>query len=56
MLFLLRIIKNPYSWKNELSKLKNQLSKQLIISKNNYLLSKDYSLKKRAQSIFHSIV
>lgn len=48
--------KNPYSWKNELSKLKNQKSKQFIISKNNYLLGKDYSLKKRAQLILNSII
>ena len=48
--------KNPYSWKNELLKLKNQSSKQFIISKNNYLLSKEYSLKKRAQLILNSLI
>ena len=48
--------KNPYSWKNEIFKLKNQSSKQLIMSKNNYLLSKNYSLKERAKSILNSII
>ncbi len=47
--------KNPYSWKNEILKLKNQLSKQFIISRNNYSLSKKYSLKKRAEIILNSI-
>ncbi len=47
--------KNPYSWKNEILKLRNQLSKQLIISKNNYLLSKRYSIKRKAQIILKSI-
>ncbi len=48
--------KNPYSWKNEILKLENQLSKQLIMSKNNYLLSKNFSLKQRAKSILNSII
>ena len=48
--------KNPYSWKNEILKLESQLSKQLIMSKNNYLLSKDYSLKKRAKLILNSLI
>ena len=30
--------KNPNSWKIEILKLQNQLSKQFIMSKNNYLL------------------
>ena len=47
--------KNPYSWKNEILKLGNQISKQFIISRNNYLLSKKYSLKRRAQLILNSI-
>ncbi len=47
--------KNPNSWRNEIFKLKNQLSKQFIISKNNYLLSKRYSLKRRAELILNSI-
>ena len=48
--------KNPYSWKNEILKLKNQSSKQFIMSKNNYLLSKKFSLKQRAKSILNSII
>ena len=47
--------KNPYSWKNEILKLRNQIPKQFIISRNNYLLSKKYSLKKRAQLILNSL-
>jgi glycosyltransferase involved in cell wall biosynthesis len=47
--------KNPYSWKNELLKLKYQQSKQLIISKNNYVLSKKFSLRQRANSILKSL-
>jgi glycosyltransferase involved in cell wall biosynthesis len=46
---------NPYSWKNEIQKLKNQPSKQLIISKNNYKLSKNYSLNQRAKKILEGI-
>ena len=42
---------NPYSWKNEIEKLKNQPSKQFIISKNNHSLSKKYSLISRANRI-----
>jgi len=47
--------KNPHSWKNEILKLKNQSSKQYIISKNNYSLSKKYTLKKRAELILNSM-
>jgi len=47
--------KNPYSWKNEILKLKHQPSKQFIISKNNYLLGKKYSLKSRAKLILNSL-
>ena len=46
---------NPYSWKNEIQKLKNQPCKQLIISKNNYRLSKNYSLNRRAKIILENI-
>ena len=46
---------NAYSWKNEIQKLKNQPNKQLIISKNNYRLSKNYSLNRRAQKILEEI-
>jgi glycosyltransferase involved in cell wall biosynthesis len=47
---------NHYSWKNEIFKLRNQVSKQFIISKNNYLLSKKFNLSNRAKSILNSIV
>ena len=46
---------NIYSWKNEIQKLKNQPHKQLIISKNNYRLSKNYSLNQRAKKILEEI-
>tara|TARA_B100000902_G_scaffold385012_1_gene425870 strand:- start:13640 stop:14758 length:1119 start_codon:yes stop_codon:yes gene_type:complete len=46
---------NPYSWKNEIQKLKNQPNKQLIISKNNYILSKKFSLVNRAKKILEEI-
>ena len=46
---------NPYSWRNEILKLKNQPYKQLIISKNNYMLSKQYSLISRANRILKEI-
>ena len=46
---------NIYSWKNEIQKLKNQPHKQLIISKNNYRLSKNYSLNQRAKRILEEI-
>ena len=44
-----------YSWKNEIQKLKNQPNKQLIISKNNFRLSKKYSLIRRANRILEEI-
>tara|TARA_Y100000768_G_scaffold370014_1_gene335457 strand:+ start:48 stop:818 length:771 start_codon:yes stop_codon:yes gene_type:complete len=47
--------KNPQSWKNEIQKLKNQPYKQFIISKNNYKLSKKYSLVSRAKKILEEI-
>ena len=46
---------NAYSWKNEIQKLKNQPDKQFIISKNNYKLSKNYSLSQRAKRILEGI-
>ena len=46
---------NPYSWRNEINKLKNQPQKQFIISKNNYKLSKKYSLTNRANRILNEI-
>ena len=47
--------KNVYAWKNEIYKLKNQIQKQIIMSKNNVQLSKKYTLKKRAKKILNSI-
>lgn len=47
--------KNPYSWKLEIDKIFNSKEKQLIISKNNYKLSKNFSLKKRAKKIIENI-
>ena len=47
--------RNSFAWKNEIQKLKNQPSKQLIISKNNYKLSHRYSLDKRAKKILEEI-
>ena len=46
--------KNIFSWKNEINKLSNQPQKQLIMSRNNYKLSKSYSLKERAKLILKS--
>ena len=46
---------NVYSWKNEIEKLRNQPSKQLIISRNNFKLSKEYSLINRAKKILNEI-
>ena len=46
---------NPYSWKSEIQKLKNQPNKQFIISKNNYKLSKKYSLISRAKKILEKL-
>lgn len=46
---------NEYSWKNEIQKLKYQPSKQFIISKNNFILSKKYSLISRAKNILKEI-
>ena len=47
--------KNIFSWKIEIDKLSNQPQKQYIISKNNYKLSKNYSLKERAKLILKSL-
>ena len=46
--------KNIFSWKKEIDKLSNQPQKQLIMSRNNYKLSKSYSLKERAKLILKS--
>ena len=48
--------KNLFSWKNEILKLKNQLPKQLIMSKNNFILSKKFSLKERAKLILETLI
>ena len=47
--------KNPYSWKLEIDKIFNSKEKQLIISRNNYKLSKNFSLKNRAKKIIENI-
>lgn len=46
---------NPYSWKKEIRKICNQTSKRLIISKNNYKLSKSYNLNNRAKKFLENI-
>ena len=46
---------NPYAWKNEIQKLINQPYRQFIIAKNNYKLSKKYSLINRAKTILEKI-
>jgi len=46
---------NPYAWKNEIQKLINQPYRQFIIAKNNYKLSKKYSLINRAKIILEKI-
>tara|TARA_Y200000002_G_C22651199_1_gene651416 strand:- start:92 stop:1195 length:1104 start_codon:yes stop_codon:yes gene_type:complete len=48
--------KNVFAWRNEIKKLKYQYNKQIIFSKNNYLLSKKYSLINRANKILKEIV
>ncbi len=47
--------KSIYSWKNEINKLSNQPQKQFIISKNNYNLSRGFTLKERAKKILKEI-
>jgi len=47
--------KNIYSWKNEINKLSNQTQKQFIMSKNNYNLSRRFTLKERAKKILREI-
>jgi glycosyltransferase involved in cell wall biosynthesis len=46
---------NVFSWKKEIKRLKNQPYKQFLISKNNYDLSKKYSLINRANKILEEI-
>ena len=47
----IRNYRNIYSWKNEINRLSCQPQKQFIMSKNNYNLSKEFSLKERAKKI-----
>ena len=46
---------NIYSWKKEIQILKNLNSRQLIISRNNYNLSKKFTLVNRAKKIIENI-
>jgi glycosyltransferase involved in cell wall biosynthesis len=43
---------NPFLWKKEIQKIKNNFFKQNIISKNNRILSSNYTYKKRIEKIF----
>lgn len=47
--------KNPHSWKLEINKISNSKQKQFIISRNNYILGKKYSLYNRAKKIINTI-
>jgi len=47
--------KNINSWKSEINRLSNQPQKQFIMSKNNYNLSKRFTLKERAKKILKEI-
>ena len=42
---------NIFIWKNEILKLKNNLNKMYIMSKNNYYLSKQFTYKKRIKKL-----
>ena len=46
---------NVYSWKKKYKNYKTSHLKQLIISKNNFKLSKEYSLTNRAKKILEGI-
>ena len=46
---------NIWSWKIEVDKIRNSKSKRLIISKNNYKLSKKFKLVARAKKILNGI-
>lgn len=46
---------NIYAWKNEIDKIKNNVVKRLIVSKNNHNLSKKFTLIKRAKIILDGI-
>ena len=45
----------PISWKYEIQKIKNQPHKHLIMSRNNYELSRTYTLNSRAKKILDGI-
>tara|TARA_B100001057_G_scaffold496374_1_gene597701 strand:+ start:8099 stop:9220 length:1122 start_codon:yes stop_codon:yes gene_type:complete len=47
--------KNIYSWRNEIIKLSNQPQRRFIISRNNYNLSRSFTLKERAKKILKEI-
>ena len=55
MRYLLKILQMFILGKMKYKKLQNQLFKQLIISKNNFKLSKQYSLTNRAKKILEEI-
>ena len=42
---------NVFIWKNEILKLKNNLNKMYIMSKNNYYLSKQFTYKQRVKKL-----
>ena len=46
---------NKYAWKNEIQKIKFLNDKRLIISQNNFKMSKNYKLRQRAQLILDSL-
>ena len=46
---------NPLSWKSEISKLKNTPNKRYKISRNNFLLSKKYTLDLRVNKILNEL-
>ena len=53
--FFINNFKNVYAWRNEIRKISFLKTKQLIMAKNNYKLSKYYSLDKRAKKIINSL-
>ena len=46
---------NIYSWKLEIDKISKNFSKTLIISKNNYYLSKSFNLQNRAKKYLENL-
>ena len=46
---------NIYSWKLEIDKICKNLSKRIIISKNNYNLGKSFNLKNRAKKYLENL-